>query len=316
MTTPEYPSFEDRSREPQPSQLVDRLSREDWPEFCRQAQAANELATDYQPGTKQTDKWLVAQVAELTKVFGQDYCNKPSQVLGLAYNEQHVRDAAADELIAVDAKSATFKSVDMQYVDGQWRVVLAFHVATSTALLPSGTYYIEPGSHLLEFAIDANFEDEDDEDDNQSPAAELLNQEALKAQRQITSKRFARRGPAEQRRMLDSIIINADLMIDPEQCNTSVVVDSLCYYMEFDDMPGIDLLDSYIDQTDLSLDERYAVVGVIHGFTYPELQHIGDDKLLTRKDFVYNDGAPCLKLRNDDLGRTYYIVPQSILDIT
>lgn len=314
MTNPEFPSFEDHSREPQPINLIDRLSSEDWLEFCRQAQAANELATAYEPGTQKTAEWVVGQAAELSKVFGQGYRGKSSQALGLAYNEQHIRTASADELIVFDAKSATFKDVGIQYINEQWRVVLEFHVAIPTALLKSGLYYIEPDSHLLEFAIDANFEDDEDEID--TPIAELMEQEAEKAQRQIAGKRFARRGPAEQRQTLDNIIISADLTLDPEQCNQIVVIESLRYYTVFDDMPGIALEDLYTDQTGLDLDDRYSIMGVIHGFDYPELQHVPDDKLLTRKDFIYNGGAPCLVVRNDDFGCTYLVIPQSILDIT
>jgi hypothetical protein len=318
MTNPEFSSYEDHSHEPQPSYFVDRLSDEDWPEFCRQARAANELAVDYEPGTQQTAEWIVGQGSELRKVFGQGYIGKSSQVLGLAYTEQHIRTASADELIGVDAKSAIFKDVGMQYINKQWRVVLEFHVATPTILLKSGMYYIEPDSHLLEFTIDANFEDEDNDDDDEDeiPVAELMEQEAEKAQRQIAGKRFARRGPAEQRQMLDNIIISADLVIDAEQCNRNIAVESLRYYTVFDDMPEIALKDLYTDQTDTEPEERYSIEGVIHGFDYPELQHIPKDKLLTRKDFIYNDGAPCLVVRNDNLGCTYLVIPQSILDIT
>lgn len=321
MTNPEFPSFEDHSREPQPIHLIDRLTTDDWPEFCRQARAANELATNYEPGTQQTAEWVTGQAAELSKVFGQGYRDKSSQALGLAYTEQHIRTASADELVAFDAKSATFKDVGIHYVNEQWHVVLEFYIDTATALLKSGVYYIEPDNHLLEFAIDANFdaddeEGDDDEDETGPPVAELMEQEAEKAQQQVASKRFARRGPVEQRRILDNIIISADLVIDAEQCNRNIAVESLRYYTVFDDMPGIALEDLYTDQTDIEPEERYSIEGIIHGFDYPELQHLSEDMLLTRQDFIYNDGAPCLVIRNDDLGCTYLVIPQSILDIT
>lgn len=317
MTHPDFESSGD-SYERHPYNVVDRMDREDWPEFCRQAEYADALALDHPLGEEGTAQWVIDQVSELNQVLGEEYIKKYCRVFGLAYTEHHVRNP--DELaqpVVVDTNSASLQGVDMQHINGKWVTLLQFHIAEHTDTLPHGMYYVRPRHEfLLELKVDLADDEDENEFTSEPDTAQLLAEQAEAAQNHIAHESFTELTPAEQRAILNDIIIEADNTIDPAECGHTVRVVGLCYYAEYDDMPGFDLADSFTDQRDLAPEDQLSVKGEIRGHTYPELGDIPHDKLLTPADFTFNAGAPCLLVRSDEDGRTYYLQPQHITDIS
>lgn len=311
MTHPELPFSGDHWYEPRSRDIVNRLEQEDWSEFCRQAAEAEVLAADYSPEAPETAEWVGEQIAELAFIFGNDYCKKYAHVFGLGYNQHHVRSGIveAGEAIAINTDSASFQGVDMQYINGSWRTLLQFHIAEHTDALPSGMYYVPPSNKfLLELAIDLADDEDEDEFAEELTTAEVLSEEVTAAKAHIEHESFAELDPAEQRLILQDLIVEADNALEPSDCGHDVTIESTCHYIVYDNMPGFP--PDFIDQQDIITENQRSVEGTIQGCNYPELAEIPVDKQLTREDFIYNGGAPCLIVRNDELQLTYYILPQ------
>lgn len=289
-------------------EYIDVRETEEWEIFLDGVRSAEETLSIYDDPADAYACELSAKLSiELCEKFGYEYNGQPSRVVGFAYN-----DMMREEDTFFDASYATFHGCDLKFINNRWQAALEFYSDGTDNDLPAGSYYVPVDPrYIFELRIRADYGDDEDG----VSAVQSLHMLAEAAQSQVASEDFTGASAAAQREILQNMCDSADSDLPHEIRDCDVVVDCRVYYTRYDDMPGFDLKDFKTNRTDDDNADLSVPMGVVEGFAYPELETISTERTLIGWDFDLGVGAPCLVLRNENRGHTYYIPPMEIEDI-
>lgn len=302
------PFSEEQSPNPSDGEYENVLSASTWNDFCAAIEEV-EAGLRIYDSSEVPDDYIQDRVMELENMLGEEYFRQPAKVLGLGHQLMGHNTLSAVETI-LDSSDVTYIGVDLHYTEDQWRVYLEFYVSEHTDKVPHGYYCVLPDKrHLVEFKIKQSDIDEvEDEPEILDVVHEVVRAVCASTQ----AEDFQALPLTEKRTAIDHLIEAANSDIPKELWSNNLPIDCLRYYTAYDDMQGIDLRDSLTDFTTVEAQERKAIVGRFDGFVYPELSGPLDEPV--RLDL--NDGMPCMKFRNEQEERTYYVIPQEIIDVT
>lgn len=310
------PSSSERPHQPESDQFIDMIQEPAWVQYCEKAAEAEAAMVIYDPNEEGVHELAAMRALDLDEALGYEYGNEPCQVAGLGYfiNPQA---GVSRNLTFIDTDSAVFQSTGIHYLHGKWRTMMEVYVREHTDKLSSGTYYIPPNQyHIRELKI-APPGDKFNDDDDEVTLESLFEEQVIGARRQVRSKDFAEISPEEQRFVLHGIISSADSYLPREyRDRNDVIVTCAEYYTVCDGMPDLDLRDLHVDQSAQPVKQRQALIGELMGYAYPELEALPEDTPLDYRNLRGNGGAPCIVLRNEELRVEYYIVPQTVTDIS
>jgi hypothetical protein len=316
-------SFYEENPSNMPQQSLDILAESSWISFLQSAKEAEAIASLYDPTDDGEIKRINRIAIDLSEEFGFHHNGMRAKVVGLGYGASYI-DAVTSEPTLINTADATFLGCDIRFMDGKWQAMLEFQCDNPSADAHQGTYYIPPNKHHL-MALSIDVQDDDDEQmDDEEATVEFLHDDFQDLQKFVYGPDFTRATPDEQRLILDDMTRSVDSKIPRDLRDKSVVISCAKYYTMYDDMnyaaydnptAGFDLRDFLTDMSDMPVEERQALVGVISTFEYPELKILPPDTHLSAGTLKMNDGSYCLVLRSDKERATHYILPQTISDI-
>ena len=300
--------FNERFPRNAPEEYTELLQEPAWAQYCA---AVLEIEEKLRNLGGEAAQQVIECEAKLDAALGESYLGHASQVLGIGYRvNKHGR--LRDKIMTINTQSADFIGTRLLLVDNAWRAYLGFYVSEERDAMPYGMYYLPPNTqHIMTIGIKKEMFDPTDDE----TALEMIIQHALAARSHTTSRSFTKRSASEQRETLYNIIASADAEIPRELYQRDSMFECLRYYTAYDDSPELDLRLSLTDYSDRQSEEGQGITGYVIGYAYPELNSIDANKRLSREDFVFNDGAMCLAIRNDEARRTYYAVPQKMREI-
>lgn len=311
-------SPEENTPEATAPRRIDKLVEPAWQEFLAHAERIEHTLHAYPPNNKSGYIAAEQHIPQLDQMISGGNETPRCQVVGFGYTED-MPGVESDQLIFVNTDAAVYTGVDIMMIDDQWRVIIAIQTVEGTDQLPDGLYYfaVTTGDLTrLDFYVDPLAID--NEAPEKKPIVDLhtkLIQHAAVSRDVITDDDFLSQIPDEQRRILISMTqrVAADIM--PEYKDCIVTIDCKDYYTAYDDMPGVELSDSYTNISILPEDEQYNLVGTIIDISYPELDALPPEQPIDLAVLKLNQGAPCVVVYNEVLRKHYYIPSQHIASI-
>lgn len=315
-------SFREDEHSPaeQSTVLVDILAQPTWSLFCENARMVECDAESYSPRDDEDIVRAGKDSHDLTAQFGLEYDAGLSTIVGMAYDIYRLSDDDKVESKFLDTSSAIFHGVNVCYFNNKWQVTLEFYCAERSEDMENGIYNV-PIDQILSLAIEAKVSQGDDYDvqsqeEPEQKAIRGLKQGCSLAREFVHGDNLIGIPPIGQRILLEGICSDATREFLGDIWGNEQVVDCLQYYTEYDNqIPGFSFRNFPTDLSETPPEVRRPITGVVTALEYPELKALPEESLVKSADLDVNDGAYCLVLRNENEGVTYYVIPQSIIDI-
>ncbi|MFI5212381.1 MAG: hypothetical protein ACHQTE_00275 [Candidatus Saccharimonadales bacterium] len=308
-----------------PNNLVyhDILTSPMWQEFCLLAQTIEDDLAKY--GDLIDDdlcERIDDFVQHLNDVFGGEYQGQFAKVTGQALH-MTVGGRPTGKQTSIDSEYVQFYSIDIQQLDSAWKVVCEFYISEYRAAVPNGIFLMLPSADAstierLEICADNSSDGvaraiQNEQDDN---LQNLIAGDVIAARHLTTSVDFLATEADEQAALLEAVAAQmyGNICGDGDEQITRITCGR--YYAVPDDMKDLFTLQEFlVDNDGLEAVAQTDVSGTIKRFVYPEIDRQNGLPFRAASDFSIGKGAPCLELRNHELGYTYLIVPSTIRSI-
>jgi hypothetical protein len=315
------PFFGEHISDPQTDRFFDAIGdAASWQDFRRRVDEVERHVAHYSPDNPDQMEEIQLYAMALRTRFHPNYMGHRSRILGLAYPAGQENLPIANTIM-LDTDRATYNGVELRHANDQWRAMLRFDYHENTSDYSDGTYYIPPSnSHIMNLELLQLPSDDEPAlseryDDNDSVSV-FLQKDFRVVSTSIAGRYFERASPDEQRHVLADILDHINGDFPREYRDRDVAVDCKKFYTVYDSAPQANLHDSYTDMSKDPSGLQRTLIGYIDGFDFPEVHSLAADQPLHNNALHLNDGSYCMILRNDREGKTYYILPQTISDIS
>ena len=317
--TNNFPSFEgDQQPQGSAERYINFTDSEGWKEFIEVAERINFALADFDVHAPGSEELLDAYDECVAEYFGVDYDDQKATVFGIA-DVVDIDDTLRDKpQLLYGEEKLVFGGVIIYPINNIWRVRLAFHSLPSDTIDPSITFYVQADKYsITELKILEKTEQEMN-GNRYSDAVTKLVENARTSADFTASDTFLSLKTQDQHEQLyqQAELVGNEFL--PYYKETEVDIECTKFYTIPDDMSNLDFpIEMFVsDQTQFEEKERFIPSGTVIGCSYLEQLDDPNQHFTKPADLNLGFGSPCIVMYNHGRQCHYYIVPQTISDVT